>query len=189
MLARFSPSIRRFPAGRLVLSATLLAGACLAPIGCAGYANYPSIGEDAAINDPNHPPIPDVMAEALRYTVEKFPVEGEYVVNLPPGIQKRWAERLLKRLEDPNARLVTPGTENLPAYHVTQVWIRGDSSTVEVVRPVPTVKAGAEGPAALTYQSLRLKLRGAGSANWRVRATRAWTIGAAEPPRLYGWAD
>lgn len=174
----------------LLLTLALAAASALFTGGCASYANYPEVGEDAAINDPNHPPIPDVMAAALQYTVEKFPVGGPYVVNLPPGMQRRWAERVLRRIGDPDARLITPGTENLPAYHVTEVWIRGDAATVEVVRPIPGLKPGSEGTTGtFTYQALRLKLRGTLGDHWRVRASRAWTMGAAEPPRLYGWAD
>ncbi len=169
-------------------SALLVAPAFLAT-GCASYANYPEIGEDSAINDPNHPPIPDVMAASLKYAAERFPVNGEFVVNLPPGMQLRWAERVVKRMENDNARLVSPGTEALPAYHVTQVWIRGDAATVEVVRPIPGLRPGSEGGTGeFTYQSLRFKLRGSFGNSWRVRSTRAWTMGAAEPPRLYGWA-
>ncbi|HVZ94313.1 MAG TPA: hypothetical protein VG797_07375 [Phycisphaerales bacterium] len=169
---------------------TALAASGLLSGGCASYANYPEIGEDAAINDPNHPPIPELMAATLKYTVEKYPIGGDYVVNLPPGMQLRWAERVVKRIEDPAAHLVTPGTEALPAYHITEIWLRGDAATVEVIRPVRGLKPGAEGQTgAYTYQSMRLKLRGTLGSDWRVIGTRAWTMGAAEPPRLYGWAS
>lgn len=160
--------------------------------GCASYGNYPPIGEDVAENDPNVAPMPEITAAAVRWLVRKYPVEGPYVVNLPAGMERNTAESVLARIGDPNARLVMPSTKNLPAYHVTKLWLRQFHSTVDVLRPVTDMPASSEsGSKAINYQLFTIKLKGGGlHGAWRVEAVpRAWPIGTYEPPMLFGWEE
>jgi hypothetical protein len=165
-----------------------MAGVC----GCASYGNYPPIGDDVAENDPNVAPMPEITAAAVRWLVRKYPVEGPYVVNLPQGMERNTGESVLRRIGDPDARLVMPSTKNLPAYHVTKLWLRQFHATVDVLRPVTDMPASSEsGSRAINYQLFTIKLEGGGlHGAWRVEAVpRAWPIGTYEPPMLYGWEE
>lgn len=156
--------------------------------GCATYANYPAIGtadDDAAVNDPNVAPTPTVARAAVRHIVERFPVEGAYVVNLPEGMTRRRAEEVILLLRDPNANLPSPATAGLPVYHVTKVWVRpAGHAEVEVIRPVFGV--GTPGDVA-EFQPVTVRLRRSPLENWQVDSVRVWPIGLKVPPPLYGW--
>lgn len=171
-----------------VMAAAAL-GCVSAPLGgCATYANYPARGEkDPAINDPNVFPAPEVIGVALERVLSRWPVEGEFVVNLPRGMTRRRAEEIVRKLHDPLARLVSIETAGLPAFHVTRVWIRpGARAQVEVLRPIFGI--GGRDEAAL-YQPVTVKLRQSPLRAWRVDAVRVWPIGQAETPELFGWPE
>lgn len=171
-----------------VLGLSVLAGMS----GCSSYGNYPSIGDDVADNDPNVAPMPEITAASVRWLVRKYPVEGPYVVNMPAGMERNTAESVLRRIGDPNARLVMPSTKNLPAYHVTKLWLRQFHASVDVLRPVTDMPASSErGSQAINYQLFTIKLVGGGlHGAWQVEAVpRAWSIGAYEPPMLFGWEE
>lgn len=165
----------------------LVCGAMALP-GCVPYSNYPARGEDdPAINDPNMVPGPEVVEVALKRVLRSWPVEGEYVINLPQGMSKRRADEILQSLKDPNAHLVSLETSAMPAYHVTRVWIRpGARAQVEVLRPV--FGLGGRDEAAL-YQPVTVKLRRSPVEPWQIEAVRVWPIGQAEVPELYGWPE
>ncbi|MDX2116439.1 MAG: hypothetical protein SFZ24_12585 [Planctomycetota bacterium] len=183
--------------GRGPTAAALLALA-LAPAlpglpGCANYVNYPAIGtaeEDAAINDPNVAPAPTIVQAALRRVTSSFPVDGPYVINLPEGMTRRRAEEILRLLKDPDARLPAPDTLELPAYHVTRVWLRpADKANVEVLRPIFGVGARpGEGDSA-QYQPVMVRLRRSPLEDWKVDSVRVWPIGTVVPPPLFGWDE
>ena len=171
--------------------------------GCASYVNYPAIGkDDAAVNNPNIAPTPEVTAVALRWVVERYPVGGPFVVNLPRGTDRSTAQRILSQLRNPDARLVTPETKQLPAFHVSMVWIRGEKATVEVIRPVTDpqltkpntayTSSGVPVPSTPTtgpvYQAFNIKLESRWSP-WVVTHAQGWPIGTAKPPELMGWAS
>jgi hypothetical protein len=157
--------------------------------GCS-YANYPPIGtaaDDAAVNDPNAAPVPSLTRTALGHVIERFPVEGDYVVNLPEGMTRRRAEELVMKLWDERAHLPGPGTELCPVYHVTRVWLRpGGRSEVEVLRPVFGV--GTPGDQA-EFQPVSVYLRRSPLERWKVDGVRVWPIGTAVPPPLFGWDE
>lgn len=183
---------------RLPILAFSMSIAAAALSGCAGYANYPRIGaDDVAVNNPNVAPTPEAAFVALRWVIRRHPVEGPYTVNMPAGTYRRTGERVIQLLGDPDARLLTPENQNLPCYHVKQVWVRGERATVEVLRPVLRppldVPAGAAGGGAggagtPLYQSFWVKCE-AGWKPWRVVHARAWPMGADAPPNLAGWPD
>lgn len=158
--------------------------------GCASYINYPAIGtaeEDAAVNDPSVAPAPTVIQASLKRVVERFPVQGPYLVNLPQGMVKRRADEIVASLRDPNASLPRIGGEPLPVYHVTQVWVRpGDKAQVEILRPVFGV--GNPGNPE-QYQPITVRLRRSPVENWKIDSLRVWPIGSAVPPELYGWPE
>lgn len=158
--------------------------------GCASYGNYPPIGtsaDDAAVNDPNLAPIPTLIRVGLRHVIERFPVEGEYLVNLPRGMTSRRAREFMGRLGEPAAHLPTTAADPRPVYHVNRVWLRpGGRSEVEILRPVFGV--GTPGDA-VQYQPVSVYLRRTPLEQWKVDSVRVWPIGIAETPPLYGWDD
>jgi hypothetical protein len=155
--------------------------------GCA-FGNYPPIDEakeDAAVNDPNLAPIPSMIRVALAHVIERWPVEGDYVVNLPRGMNGRRANEIMMKLGDPRAHLPAAEHESLPVYHVTRVWLRpGGTNEVEVLRPVFGV--GAPGVDA-EFQPISVRMRRTPLEEWEVDSVRAWPIGMQVPPPLYGW--
>lgn len=169
------------------LAIGLACGAMALP-GCTPYSNYPARGEDdPAINDPNMLPAPEVVTVALERVLQSWPIEGQFVINLPQGMSKRRAEDILRNLKNPDAHLVSLETSTLPAYHVTRVWIRpGARAQVEILRPVFGI--GGTEQAAL-YQPVTVKLRRSPLEPWKVEAVRVWPIGQAEVPELYGWPE
>jgi len=167
--------------------------------GCATYANYPPIGQDLAINDPNVVPIPVLMRVAITRTLQTDSQTGElperWVLNLPRGTTLERARSLLTNsMRDAGVSggmlVGDDGYQGLPVYSVTRVWLRGDSGTVDVIRPVnldgmqPT-EADTDG-VAYTYQKVTHRLKG-GFRPWRVETSRAWPIGLEAQPELFGW--
>jgi hypothetical protein len=172
----------------LSLAALIGLAALTAQTGCASYGNYPAIGtaqDDAAVNDPNAAPIPTLMRLALVHVVDRFPVDGDYVVNLPEGMTSRRAEEFMMKLGDARAHLPSAETESRPVYHVTRVWLRpGGTSEVEILRPVYGV--GAPGVDA-EFQPVTVRLRKTPLEPYKVDNVRVWPIGIAVPPPLFGW--
>ncbi len=167
--------------------------------GCATYANYPPIGQDLAVNDPNVIPIPVLMRVAITRTLQSDSQTGElperWVLNLPRGTTLERARSILDNsMRDAGVSggmlVGDSGYLGLPVYSVTRVWLRADSATVDVIRPVtldgmePT-EADADG-VAYTYQKVTHRLKG-GFRPWRVETSRAWPIGLEDQPELFGW--
>lgn len=173
-------SVRGWRVGVLALG---LVGA-FASGGCALYANYPSVGDDAAVNDPNVHPMPTVASVAVRGAVARYPLASErYVVNWPAGLELDRARRMSGEV-GAGAVVVggEPGWEELPVVHVTRVRIRGDRAEVEVLRPVGRTATETSG----RYQPIVVRLNGA-RGPWRVESARAWPVGLSETPELFGW--
>lgn len=151
--------------------------------GCAHYVNYPALESDRlAVHDPNVAPVPEVVAKAVRRVVSRSDVEGSFVVNLPEGTDRRVAERIAVDIGD-RARLVTPSTDGLPVFHVKRVRVRATSAVVEVLRPMTRVDGGR------SHQAVTVQLEKPVFGVWEVVFERAWSVGAAETPELYGWAE
>ena len=148
-------------------------------VGCATYANYPKVDGDVAVNDPNIAPLPTMMVVAMGWVVDRYPADGAYVVNWPRGTDRNRAESLAERV-GPEARIVEPSTMDLPVYHVSRIWLRGDRGEVDVMRPV----AGTEGG----HQTLTVHLRNE-LGRWEVTNSKAWPVGLASAPGLYGWEE
>ncbi len=151
--------------------------------GCAHYVNYPAIdGDGLAVHNPNVAPMAEVVALAVRRVVSRHPMEGEYVVNLPEGTNRRVAEWVVAEIGE-GARIVTPGSEGLRVVHVKRVWVRGHRAVVEVARPV--VGIGEEE----SHQTVTVRLAKPVFGVWEVVFVRGWAVGAAETPELYGWSE
>lgn len=196
--------------GRLMnrnfLNAGLLATAIFAGSmsGCVGYNVYPPETGTAGFTDPNAPPMYQIMTEALKWAVKKYPPGGQ----LPPTaadipISASEAEAAAQAASHPSARVaislfssmkpdiyeyavqqvgqgavpLTPETENLPRYMVSRVSVRGDEAKVDVFKPV----LGASPTGEPLYQPVTVNLRG-GMKFWRVTSYRVWSIGTFAAP-------
>lgn len=167
-----------------MLRTILAAALAVALTGCAGYTTYPapeSGGADAAFNSPNVPPAPDVIYTALAYTIDRFPVDGLYAINLPPELDPKRVDYIFGLLKDPDARTLTQGTENLPTYHVGRIWIRGAGAEVDVFRPVTDIP-GPDGAQVTQLVTVKLTPR---FTRWRVASARSAAIGVATPPEPF----
>ncbi|TVQ34222.1 MAG: hypothetical protein EA376_00455 [Phycisphaeraceae bacterium] len=149
-------------------------------VGCVGYANYPPIEGAVARTDPNSAPMSDLMIESIKWTVQRFPVKGEYAINFPDGMLRKRTLQLMERIDDPRAHALTEETAHLPIYHVSRLRIRGNTADVDIHRPVGDLRGPSDQH---VHQAITLRLRG-GMRAWRVESSRAWTIGAIEPPAL-----
>ena len=82
--------------GAAILGLATLAGAT----GCATYANYPPIGQDLAINDPNVVPLPVLMRVATTRVLQRDAASGDlpdnWVLNLPRGMTTTRARSVLE---------------------------------------------------------------------------------------------
>jgi hypothetical protein len=141
--------------------------------------NYPSVGNDAAVNDPNIAPMPEVIERALGRVLSDDPPASPYVVNFPKGMRRGNAVEILESIGDPRAELAALRVSGLPVYHIKRVWIRGSSARVEIMRPTP----GEADAYVLSVVRLESRIGG----NWRVTESRAWPVEASEAPPLYGW--
>jgi len=168
---------------RIALHITpFVAVACLllgATVGCAGYATYPPVDGDTAINNPNFRPVRSVIAQALRWTIERHPVPGQYAVNLPEGLTAGNVRSIIRQLPE-GGRPLTEQSKDLPVYHVSRIWIRGAGAEVDVHRPVLDVPGPDDQP---VHQMMTVTLDG-GFNRWRAESSQSWVIGAEPTPPL-----
>jgi len=155
--------------------------AILGVSGCtATYANYPSIGDDAAVNDPNSAPMPEIVERSLVRVLEKYPSETPFVINLPEGLTYGRAIAIRDAIVDGQVELAALSVSGLPTYHVRRVWVRGNRARVEIL--VPTDMSGE------AYDLVTVRLAARGFSEWRVQSTRRWSVEDVVVPPLFGWA-
>lgn len=189
---------------RNFLHAGLVSTTLLAMSGCVGWNVYPPEVGTSGFTNPNSPPMYQMMTEALKWAVRKYPPGGQTLptasdVPIPPS--EADAAARVRRADGEAARVavslfagmqrdiyeyavseigqgavpLTPETEHLPRYMVSRVAIRGDEAKVDVFKPV--IGVGSE----TLYQPITVTLRG-GMKYWRVTAYRVWSIGTFAPP-------
>jgi hypothetical protein len=191
---------------RMILG-TALVGATLLVCGCVGYNVYPPEQGTGGFSNPNSPPVYQLMTEALKWAVKKYP-PGEQTpptasdVPISPaeseaaastkgggGEPARVAISLFSEMNPQvykyavqevgqGAVPLTPETEHLPRYSVSRVWVCGDQAKVDVFKPV--VGMGTDNGAELS-QAITVNLRG-GVKYWRVTSYRVWSIGTFPAP-------
>ena len=144
--------------------------------GCsARYMNYPTIGNDSAINDPNTAPMPRVVERALAAVFAKHPSGSPYVINFPEGLEYGKAVAIRDAVDGGRGELAALRVSGLPVYHVRTVWVRGTRARVEVL--VPT---GDE-----TYDIATVRLSDVGIGAWRAEDVRLFPGGSVEAPALF----
>jgi hypothetical protein len=134
----------------------------IALAGCASTATYPPTAGRATVAG-NTPPLPQVMASALRYAQQRGNPNAQMVFNLPPDtLETAWID-VGRRLGD-GARPMTE--QDKDAFTVQQVRVNGGQAEVDVVYPSP------EG----VYQILTVHLEGGIGADYRPMFVQRWLI-------------
>ncbi len=161
---------RRAGAGRA--GCTFLAWSLLVIAGCTPWATYPPVEGSVDLSDPDLSPIPELMADAIRYTHTRDGREGEIVFNLPPGTPRSVYQAVIKRLGD--GRAMTDPAE--VAYHVTEIRVRTLESEVDVIHTRPD-----DG----TPEQMTISFRQNLLTGFRVERVRAWRYPVDVPPPHY----
>lgn len=152
--------------------------------GCVGIAASPGIEDKGRGSPLPFPAVAENAVAAIRHVTRRYPIEGQYAVNLPMSLTQEECWEVIRRLGDENARNLTEETKSLPILHVESVRIIGDMATVQVQRPLVPGGGPTPGGEGAVTQALEVQLRG-GVQAWRVTAVRPWMLGAQRPPALY----
>ncbi len=151
---------------------TLLGWSVLVTAGCTPWATYPPVEGSVDLSDPDLSPIPELMADAIRYTHTRDGREGEIVFNLPPGTPRSVYQAVIKRLGE--GRAMTDPAE--VAYHVTEIRVRTLESEVDVIHARPD-----DG----TPEQMTIAFRQNLLTGFRVERVRAWRYPVDVPPPHY----
>lgn len=177
----------------LVVLACVLLGSGLS--GCVGYNIYPPMEGERGFTNVNSDPFPPVMTSALQWVTTRYPPNADaewnqpaagnvgvtpFAINLPRGVNRMLAERIIKNVGN-GAQPMVPGSENLPTYHVSRIWVSGDEAKVDIVRPVVNVAFTNQGKP--VTQGITVRLRG-GMKQWTVSSHRLWSFNAMQPPAI-----
>jgi len=160
--------------------------------GCVGYATYPPVqGAYGAPNNPNAPPVDELMALSLKWVTDRYPIRSgtptvagdpQFAVNLPRGVRKSTYERTAAALGDKALPLTPENATKLPIYHVAEIRVRGRVAKVDVLRPAQELGARPDGQP--VYQCITLHIEG-GFQQWRVIRFQAWEPGVVAVPEYY----
>jgi hypothetical protein len=112
---------------RLVLRSLLLV-VLGSMFSCAPAATYPPTEGTTSLG-PKSPPVPELMAESVRYAHSRLGRTDAVVINLPPDTPPEVWEEVLRRL--PTAAPMR-STEEL-AYHIKQVRLDGSKAEVDLI--------------------------------------------------------
>ena len=195
---------------RAALSLSLAGAAGGVVAGCSTYTNYPQIASDVAVHDNNIAPTPELMRRALVEVIGRDVrsgalsevAGGRWTVNFPEGMERDRAMGIVQIIEsallDSNGAIVGErgADDDAVLYSVTRVWLRGDTSLVEVIRPtlgdgVSVDRYGRpmdSGPGDTGFQRIEVRMR-SGFKPWTVVSVREWTPGLAPVPTVYGWPE
>lgn len=136
--------------------------------GCAAWTTYPPIPGALRVGHPELEPLPTIMAEAIRYSNERYLELEEPVFNLPEGVSERAYDSVTRRLRagrpmhDPNE----------PAMHVREIRVRGTDAQADVIFP------REDG----LYQLVTLYMKQRPVNRYEVQDTRLWRI-YVQPPQ------
>lgn len=160
--------------------------------GCVGYATYPPVqGAYGAPNNPNAPPVDELMALSLKWVTDRYPIrtgspavagEPRFAINLPRGVRKSIYERTAASMGDKAQPLTPENATALPIYHVAEIRVRGRVAKVDVLRPAQELGSRPDGQP--VYQCITLHIEG-GFQQWRVIRFQAWEPGVVQVPEYY----
>lgn len=132
---------------------------------CAPAATYPPTEGSTSIG-PKSPPVPELMAESVRYAHQRLGRTDDVIINLPPNTPPEVWEEVLRRL--PGSRPMR-STEEL-AYHVQQVRVDGGKAEVDLIYRRENAN-----------QLMTVVFEGAPLRPWRSLYDKKWRV-AVSPP-------
>jgi hypothetical protein len=194
MLKTREPNLRRM-VSRAGVVVGLWAGLGVAGLGglsgCIGHNNIEPIPGAVGFEDPNNAPVPQIMAEAIRWLVLRYPPQGgdapagmvepePFAVSLPLNVRGDTAEWLERKTFPGVMQVATNENRDLPTYLIGRVWVRGDMAYVDIFRPVPQLSPGPQG---VVYQPFTLHMRG-GVQDWRFASHRIYQPGSLPVPKV-----
>ncbi|MFT5422793.1 MAG: hypothetical protein ACI89L_000562 [Phycisphaerales bacterium] len=169
--------------GRALITAAGMLGAIGLALGggCMGYSNMNTDSGSISVTNPNARTPSEVVREALRYVVGRYPAGGRFAVNLVKGTQPNMADFIMRELPA-GAELVSEDNADLPTYHVGVIRIRMGEARVDIIRPV--VELGELPGGGYSTQAVTVHLEG-GLNPWRVTLMQRWALGAVEIPERW----
>ena len=174
--------------GRAIIGAVGALGLAglLAGGGCMGYSNMNTDSGTVSVSNPNARTPSEVVREALRYVVGRYPAGGRFAVNLVKGTQPNMADFIMRELPA-GAELVSEVNTDLPTYYVGVTRIRMGEAKVDIIRPV--TELGEIPGGGYATQAVTVHLEG-GINPWRVTLMQRWALGAVPvPERWYVGGD
>ena len=168
--------------GRVVLGVTAGAGLAigLAGAGCSSYTNINTAEGVGAVTNPNARVPSEVVREALRYVVTRYPAGEAYAVNLLPNTNTTMGDFITRDLPA-GVRIATEDNRDLPTYHVGVTRVRGGVAKVDIIRPV--VELGEQPGGGWATQGVTVHMDG-GINPWRVERIQRWALGAVDVPEI-----
>jgi hypothetical protein len=117
---------------RALAPVVVIASVAMMPLagGCTAVMTYPSY-PGAPKADPSMQPMPDLMADALKFAHQRLAPSSELIVNLPPTTPKQVWRGVLKR--DQPCRPMGPSDTR--AWTIQQVRLSGGKAEVDIVYP------------------------------------------------------
>lgn len=135
--------------------------------GCTVYATHPRLDGSGQLTSAAVYPIPEIMAEAIRYAHDRDGSVSNIVINLPSDTPPNVYDDVIDRLGAGRPMLVG----NEPAYHVESVRVRGFDAEADVIYP----KTDGH------YDFLTISFHRGIVAKYDVTGTRVWRV-RVEPP-------
>ncbi|MDA1008622.1 MAG: hypothetical protein O2800_06415 [Planctomycetota bacterium] len=116
---------------RVVLAASVMCATLLMPLltGCNVYQNFPT-DDPKAFVDPYFPPMPDIMAKAIKFTHQRVAPTQPLVWNLPSGARSVVWEKVAQVLPT-DARPMRK--DDVDSFSIRQVRVSGAKAQVDVV--------------------------------------------------------
>lgn len=185
--------LARTRSGIALLTTTALGLAAGGLTGCQ-YQNTPKIESARGVTqDPNLPTPVRLMSLAVRYVAARYdpatktmmddpagPLPSEVAfpmaIGCPDGMTADKYQRVAREV-GPNCVPLSAKVRDegvLPVWSVERVWVRGNTATVDVYRPMRELPPGPDGKP--VYQMITVRLEGYYNA-WRAVHARTWGAG------------
>jgi hypothetical protein len=152
-----------------IIVMTLFATWAIGSAGCAPAATYPPTEGSTSLG-PSAPPLPELMAEAMRYAHAREGRGEPLIVNLPPNTPPDVWDEVLRRL--PKATPMRDPGEL--AFHVRQVRKDGGKAEVDVIYRRENFN-----------QLMTVAFEGAPFRPWRAIYNKKWRIPVETPGPTY----
>ncbi len=107
--------------------------------GCSAITHIPAEKGDFRLNTSYTSNVRNVAAVAISKAVSRQGEKGEYMILLPGKIEKRLHAKILADLPNAVFRSSRKGVV-IPTYRVTQIYINGLNSQVDIVLPSVTTR-------------------------------------------------